>query len=195
MNRSNLPTSDDELAALVAGRNDYPLCVTKPHDNWDSKKKYADLTARFKQAYDDGGLDALASEIERVGESVAQYAYDYNERDAEPKERESLGTACNEVVPRFGRGAVTELIAERDLPGTPLREDDPDAPLPPEGREDWEDAGWDVVMYDADSGKILPVQVKATKYEPDEDAAKDAAAVYWIPVDGGEYDTEKADWV
>lgn len=192
MPMSELPNSDDELAARVAGRDDYPLCVTKPHDNWDSLTRYEDLTSRFKQAYDSGGMEALAAEIKEVGRSVAEYAYDYHDRDATPTDREATGTACREVVPRFGRGAVTELQTEHDLPGVPLREDEDRAPLPPEGRDDWEDAGWDVVMYDPDSEKILPVQVKARKYEPDEDAAKDAAAVYWIPTENGEYDFENA---
>lgn len=174
-----LPESDDELAALVAGRDNYPLCVAKPHDNWDSRAEYADMAAHLKSAFRDGGLDALTAEIERVGRSVADYAYEYHGRDDPATDREALGTACREVVPRFGRGAVTELHAETLLPGRVI---------PGAGDED---AGEDVVM-ETEQG-VATFQVKATKYAPSESDKKDADHLLWIPTNSGDYDLENAE--
>ncbi len=179
MARSELPTSDDSLAALVAGRESYPLCVAKPHDNWDSRTEYDNLAQTLKTAYRYGGIDGLTASIRRIGRSVADYAYEYHDRDQTATDREALGTACREVVPRFGRGAVTELLAERLLPGRVI---------PGAGEEG---AGEDVVM-ESEHG-VATFQVKATKYAPSESDKKEADHLLWIPTPDGDYKLDKAE--
>lgn len=179
MSEKMLPASDDELATLVAETEEYPLCVAKPHDNWDSRTEYRNLAETIKTVIRRGTNEHVRATIRRIGRSVADYAYEYHGRDESASDREALGTACCEVVPRFGRGAVTELHAEKMLPGEPI---------PGAGDEN---AGEDIVMESAHG--VATFQVKATKYAPSESAKKDADHLIWIPTNDGEYDLENAE--